>query len=114
MNPEEFSISVKLAEAEEKKGQWSFLVIYIGGMLVIGLPFARVPEDLWWVHLIGIILFFGWLLLPIRFLLKKARIRAEKYGLKCPHCHKAFLVPDRKIVLSGGNCCYCGLTVISK
>jgi uncharacterized membrane protein YecN with MAPEG domain len=84
MNPEEFSISVKLAEAEEKKGQWSFLVIYIGGMLVIGLPFARVPEDLWWVHLIGIILFFGWLLLPIRFLLKKSKNQSRKIRIEVP------------------------------
>jgi uncharacterized membrane protein len=114
MKREEFAASVAIVESQEKKGQWLFLVVYIGGMLLIGLPFARVPEELWWAHIIGIILFFGWLVLPIPFLLKKARKRAEKYSLRCPHCEKQFLAPDRKIVLAGGNCCYCGLPVIEK
>ncbi len=114
MTRENFAAAVSKVDSEESRGQWFFVAIYIGGMLVIGLPFARIPKEYWWAHLLGIILLFGWIIGPIPILLKAARARAERNNLRCPECGKHFLGTDRKLVLAGGNCCYCGNTIIEK
>ena len=114
MKRQDFDAAVDKVTAEENRGQWLFLAVYVGGIIAVGLPFSRIPEQYWWAHIIGIIALFAWILGPIPFLLRAAKKRAERNGLQCPHCGRHFLGPDRKVVLAGGNCCFCGDAIIEK
>ncbi len=113
MTREEIISHSKARDSEAKRFDWRFMLVYLGGMLLVGLPFTRAPKERWELHLLGLFLLFGWLLAPIHFLIRKAKKDAQKHQLLCPSCTKPLGPFDVKIAIASGRCCHCGHQLIT-
>lgn len=114
MTPEEFAAASKKATAEDLKSGAIGLVMAILGLVSTNFFFARLPERLTTVNALLSLLFFIILSAPWIFIISGFYRRTKRLRLLCPHCEKPFFPQDRKIVLSGGACCYCGQPVIER
>ena len=88
-------------------------------MMILGLAstnfvFSHLPEKLTGANALLSLLVFILLITPWVLVIVILARRTKRLGLQCPHCEKLFLAHDRKIVLSGGACCYCGKPVIER
>jgi len=111
MTPEEFAAASRKATSEELK----FGAIGLGAMMLGSVfLFECLPEKLASVNALLLLLVFIILCPPWIFIIWGGYRRIKRLGLQCPHCEKPFFAQDRKIVLSGGACCYCGKPVIER
>ncbi len=114
MTPKEFATASKKATSEDIKYGSIGLGVMALGLVLANFLFGCLPERLTTVNALLSLLYFVLLSTPWIFIILRIRQHAKRRGLQCPHCEKPFFTQERKIVLSGGACCYCGKPVIAR
>lgn len=111
MTREDFADAVAKATRRENWITWVSLAVFFAGMAGL-IPLMDVIKPYPWAHIASPMLIFGWIGAFAVYSGIFVRQNANRYDLRCPHCRKHYLYPQRPIMMAGaGNCCFCGKTV---
>ncbi len=112
MTREDLAQKINSFERDNRKWEWPFLAVYIGGVLAIGLWMARWADQS--SAIAGVALLFAWIIFPSLLFGRINKRRMRSFGLYCPSCNISLTGPVGRLAVTTLYCSHCGKQIIEE
>ena len=112
MTRKELAARIDLFERSNRRWEWPFVCIYIGGLILIAIMFARLDDNSELFNWIAMGVLVLWVGGPIPILLKINRKRIKELGLECPSCSISLAGGIGRLTVASLYCCKCGEKIL--
>jgi len=114
MNRKELAARIDLFERANRRWQWPFVFVYISGMILMSILFARFDDNSVLFNWIVMSVLVLWVTGPIPILLRIKKKRIKELGLECPSCSTSLAEGVGKLTVVSLYCCKCGDKILDE
>jgi|APTNR8051073442_1049403.scaffolds.fasta_scaffold01697_13 hypothetical protein len=112
MTRKELAEKINSFEKGNRKREWPMVLVFLPGIVLIGLFGAKVADDSPLLGALAILLMLAWIVGTTWLAIRTNNKRVRDLGLLCPSCEANLAGPIGRLAVATTYCSHCGTQIL--